>query len=97
LVQIAVALYFSREYAAAVEAARQACRSFPDHSRPYSVLAAALGQMGRTAEAREALEKNIAIAPGALAAFVRVGELRIRPEDHAHLLEGLRLAGMPEE
>jgi tetratricopeptide (TPR) repeat protein len=71
LVQIAVALYFSREYAAAVEAARQASRSFPDHSRPYSILAAALGQMGRTAEAKEALEKNIAIAPGAIDAFVR--------------------------
>ena len=53
--------------------------------------------MGRTAEAKEALEKNIAIAPGALDAFVRGGVLRLRPEDHAHLLEGLRKAGMPEE
>ena len=97
LVQIAVALYFSREYAAAVEAARQASRSFPDHSRPYSILAAALGQMGRTAEAKEALEKNIALAPGALDAFVRGGVLRLRPEDHAHMLEGLRKAGWREE
>jgi adenylate cyclase len=97
LVQIADALYFSREYAAAVEAARQASRSFPDHSRPYSILAAALGQMGRAAEAKEAMEKNIAIAPGALDAFVRGGALIIRPEDHAHMLDGLRKAGWREE
>ena len=88
--QIAVALYFSREYAAAVEAARQAIRSYPD--RGYTVLAAALGQMGRTAEAREALETAIEIAPGALDTFVR-GAPAIRPEDHAHMLEGLRKAG----
>jgi adenylate cyclase len=89
LTQIAVALYFSREYAAAAEAARQAIRSYPD--RGYTVLAAALGQMGRTAEAREALEKAIEIAPGALT-FVR-GAPAIRPEDHTHMLEGLRKAG----
>ena len=44
--QVAVALYFCREYAAAVEAARQAIRSFPDHPRSYRVLAAALGPDG---------------------------------------------------
>ena len=48
--------------------------------------------MGRTAEAREALEKAIEIAPGALDTFVR-GAPAIRPEDHAHLIEGLRKAG----
>ena len=47
LFQIALALYFCREYAAAVEAARQAIRSIPDYSRSYVVLAAALGQMVR--------------------------------------------------
>ena len=99
--QIAEALYFCREYAAAIDAARQAIRSFPDHSRPHGVLAAALGQMGRTAEAKEALEKVIAIAPERLENFVH-GNVReryptLRPEDHAHFLEGLRKAGMPEE
>jgi adenylate cyclase len=97
--QIAHALYFCREYAAAVEAARQAIRSFPD--RPRSVLVAALGQMGRTAEAKEALEKAITMAPARFDNFVR-GYVRgrypgLRPEDHAHILEGLRKAGLPEE
>jgi len=97
LFHIAVALYFCREYAAAVEAARQAIRSFPDHPRSYLVLAAALGQMGRTAEAKEALEKAIAIAPALFDSWVRGHVLKrhpaVRPEDHAHLMEGLRKAG----
>src|SRR6516164_160723 len=95
--QVAVALYFCREYAAAVEAARQAIRSFPDHPRSYLVLAAALGQMGRTAEAKEALEKAIAIAPALFDSYVRGHVLKrypgVRSEDHAHLMEGLRKAG----
>jgi len=95
--QIAVALYFCREYAAAVEAARQAIRSFPDRPRYYPILAAALGQMGRTAEAKDALEKAIAIAPAGFDSWVRGYVLErhpgLRPEDHAHMLEGLGKAG----
>ena len=91
LFQIALALYFCREYAAAAEAARQAIRSFPNRATSYGVLAAALGQMGRTAEAKEALEKAIAIAP--LRGGVRERYPGLRPEDHAHILEGLRKAG----
>jgi adenylate cyclase len=96
--QIAWALYFCHEYAAAVEAARQAIRSYPDRPGSYSVLAAALGQMGRTAEAKEALEKAITMAPARFDNFVRGyvrGHVRprLRPEDHAHMIEGLRKAG----
>jgi adenylate cyclase len=93
LAQVAVALYFCREYAAAVEAARQAIRSFPDHFRAYRVLAAAFGQMGRTAKAKEALEQAIAIGPAAFDAYVRGRSPGLRPEDYAHFLEGLRKAG----
>jgi adenylate cyclase len=98
--QVAVALYFCREYAAAVEAARQAIRSFPDRLGYYRVLAAALGQMGRTAEAKEALEKAIAIAPEQFDSYAR-GYVRgrypgLRPEDYAHMIEGLRKAGWRE-
>ncbi len=97
LSQIAEALYFCREYAAAVEAARQAIRSFPDRPGYYGLLAAALGQMGRTAEAKEALEQAIAIAPAAFDSYARGYVLErhpaLRPEDHAHIMEGLRKAG----
>ena len=91
--QVTLALYFCREYAAAVEAARQAIRSFPDRPGYYRVLAAALGQMGRTAEANEALEKAIPIAPEQFDSVVRGRHPGLRPEDYDHMMEGLRKAG----
>jgi adenylate cyclase len=89
----AVSLYFSREYEAAVEADKLAIRSYPDVPQPYRWLAAALGQTGRAAEAREALEKAIAVVPASFDRFVRQRAPWIRPEDHAHMVEGLRKAG----
>jgi adenylate cyclase len=86
-------LYYSREYAAAAEAAKQAIRSYPDYPNPYRWLAAALGQLGRIEEAKEALEKAMAIVPGSFDRFVRQRVPQARPEDHAHMLEGLRKAG----
>ena len=52
-------------------AARQGIRSYPDRPGSYRVLAAALGQLGRTAEAKEALEQAIAIAPEHVEADIR--------------------------
>ena len=96
--QIALALYFCREYAAAAEAARQAIRSFPNRAASYRVLAAALGQMGRTAEAKEVLGKAIAIAPAWFDAYIRRHvRAPARPEEDAHMREGLRKAGLPAE
>src|SRR5262249_13188765 len=70
LLQITEALYFCREYAAGVEAARQAITSYPERSGSYRVLAAALGQLGRKAEAKEALEKTIMIRPTHIDSYV---------------------------
>jgi adenylate cyclase len=53
--------------------------------------------MGRTAEAKEAREKAIAIAPAVFDAYVHWYYPGVRPEDHAHMTEGLRKAGWPEE
>jgi adenylate cyclase len=91
--RLALGLYFSGEYAAAVEAARRAVRSNPDYPMPYRWLAAALGQMGRTAEAREVLAKAIAAAPASFDMHVRNRVPWMRPVDHAHMVEGLRRAG----
>lgn len=93
LMQVALALYLSREYAAAVEAAKRAIRSYPDYPNTYRWLAAALGQLGRIEEAKEALEKAIAIVPASFEMYVRSGVPWMRPQDHAHMLEGLRKAG----
>ena len=90
--QRALGLYFSREYAAAVEAARHAIRSYPDFPNSYRWLAAALGQRGGIEEANEALHKAIAVAPAAFQSSVHSRVPWMRPEDHAHMLEGLRKA-----
>jgi adenylate cyclase len=94
---IALGLYFSREYEAAIEAANRAIRLYPDFPNTYRWLAAALGQLGRIEEAKDALEKAIAIAPAAFEMYISGRVPWMRPEDHAHMLEGLRKAGVPEE
>jgi len=93
LLVITISYYLSREYNAAVEAAKRGIRAYPNHSNQYRWLAAALGQCGRIEEAKEALAKAIAIAPAAFDMFVRRRVPWHRPEDHAHMLEGLRKAG----
>jgi adenylate cyclase len=90
---IALALYFRREYEAAIEAAKRTIRSYPNHPLAYRWLAAALGQLGRVEEAREALEKAIAIAPASFETYVRRCPAWFRPQDHTDVLEGLRKAG----
>jgi adenylate cyclase len=42
---------------------------------------------------KEALEKAISFAPAAFDMYVRGRPPWFRPEDHAHMLEGLRKAG----
>jgi adenylate cyclase len=93
LLHIACALYFCGEYEASIEASKRLGRSYPDFPMIYRWTAAALGQLGRAAEAREALEKAIARAPGAFDMYVRKRAPWFRPEDHAHLVDGLRKAG----
>jgi adenylate cyclase len=93
--QMALGLYFSREYEASIEAAKRAIRSYPDFPVPYRWLAAALGQLGRTDEARAALEKAMALGPASFDIFVRRRAAWHRPED-THMLDGLRKAGWQE-
>jgi len=94
---LALGYYFSRDYEAAVEAAKRALRSNPEYPLPYRWLAAALGQLGRTVEAREALEEAIAIAPATFDMYVRRRMPWHRPEDYAHMLDGLRKAGWKDQ
>jgi adenylate cyclase len=90
---LAVGLYLSHEYEAAIEAARQGIRSNPDFPSTYRWVAAALGQLGRLEAAEAALEKAIVVAPASFDAFVRRRVPWHRPDDYAHMLEGLRKAG----
>jgi tetratricopeptide (TPR) repeat protein len=90
---IATGLYFSGDYEGTVSAARRAIRSHPDYPLTYRWLATALGQLGRKGEAAEALKKAVAIAPASFDMYVRRHLPYWRPEDHAHMVEGLRKAG----
>jgi adenylate cyclase len=90
---VTVSYYLSGEYNAAIEAATRSTRAYPDRENDYRWLAAALGQVGRIEEAKEALEKAIAIAPASFERYVRTRAPWHRPEHHAHMLEGLRKAG----
>jgi adenylate cyclase len=94
---IAGALYFSGDYAGCAEAARRVIRSHPGYTHPYRWLAAALGQLGPVEEAKIALEKAIAVAPASFEMYVRNRVPWIRPEDHDHLLDGLRKAGWRDD
>jgi adenylate cyclase len=93
LLHVAAGLYFCGEYEASIEAAKRLIRSYPDFPMIYRWPAAALGQLGRKAEAMEALETAISRAPTAFDMYVRKRAPWFRPEDHAHLVEGLRKAG----
>ena len=95
--QVAIGLYFCHDYEAAIEAAKLTIRAYPEFPNSYRWLAAALGQTGWIEEAKEALEKAIAIAPAAFDMYVRRRVPWTRAEDHAHMLKGLRKGGWREE
>jgi adenylate cyclase len=92
LLHIACGLYFAREYDGVVEAAKRLIRSYPDFPMIYRWPAAALGQLGRKDEAKEWLQKAVSHAP-AFSMYIHNRGPWFRPEDHAHLLDGLRKAG----
>ena len=93
LTHVAAGLYYCREYEAAIGAAKRAIRSYPKHPMAYRWLAAALGQTDQAEEAKKALKKAIAIAPGSFEMYVRGRAPWMQLENHAHMLEGLRKAG----
>lgn len=91
--QVTISLNFSGEYRAAIEAAKHATRFYSDFPLTYRCLAAALGELGRVAEAKEALTKAIAIAPTSFNMHARNRVPWMPPHQHAHMLERLGKAG----
>jgi adenylate cyclase len=90
---ITASYYFEREYQRAVEAGRRAISLFPSHTTVYRYLAASLGQVGLGDEGRAMLERANEISGRYFDLTVRNRPPWYRPEDYAHLLEGLRLTG----
>ncbi|WP_158923520.1 BTAD domain-containing putative transcriptional regulator [Acidisphaera sp. S103] len=82
--------------ASAVEAGRRAIELNPLFSSAYKGYLAALGWIRRPREAREVLDRLLALEPGfSIEAAVVRSPLK-RPEDIARYAEGLRLAGLRE-
>jgi adenylate cyclase len=91
--QLAISYYFEGDYIRSVEVARRAVARQPKASATYRWLAAALGQSGRTEEARTALQKAQELSPQSFEFYTRQRPPWHRPEDYQHMLEGLRKAG----
>ena len=91
--QLATSYYYEGDYAEAVEAQRRTLARYPNVYTAYRWLAAALGQLGRTEEARAALRKAMELSPQAFEFYTSRRPLWHRPEDYEHMLDGLRKAG----
>jgi adenylate cyclase len=89
----AVGAYFEQDYFAVEKITRQTIRIYPEHPRAFVWLAAALGQLGRAHEAHTALNSAIAATPSYFRYKTTGRAPYFRPDDHEHLLDGLRKAG----
>jgi adenylate cyclase len=71
LSQIATSLYLDGNYQQAAITARQVVRQYPSHPMAYRWLAASLGQLGRTEEARDALQTLQTISLSSFEMYVK--------------------------
>ena len=92
LSHIATSYYLERDYLGAFEASRRVVSRFPKYPSAYRWLAASLGQLDRTDEARASLRRAIEIS-GNFFLHVHTRPPWYRADDHEHMLEGLRKAG----
>jgi adenylate cyclase len=89
---LAVGFYFARDYLAVEVTTRRTIQTYPEHPRSFLWLTAALGQLGRSEEARAALHLAIRAAPSYFKCKTDSRAPYMRPEDHEHLLDGLHKA-----
>ena len=92
LSQIAASLYLDGAYGGALAAATRVVRQFPRHPTAYRWVAASLGQLGRAAEARDALRDLRTISPASFEMYVRQRP-RYCDIEYLPMMEGLRKAG----
>ena len=89
----AISHYYEHDYASAVAAAKEVIERYPNDPRAYRWLAAALGQLGQFAEAREALRQAEEVSRDAFLRYVRSRPPWFLPQNYEHMLDGLRKAG----
>jgi adenylate cyclase len=92
----ALALLLSGRFLESAEFARHSAATYDGWDSTYWYLAAACGHLGRIGEAQNAVAKSLALSPGMTVS--RIGKAWRRSDENrlAILLDGLRLAGMPE-
>ncbi len=91
-----IAYFSAGDYEGGVKWSGQAGQHRPPFNAAYRMVAAALGNLGRIDEARDAAQKFIAHSPGAtVTASVRQMPWKL-PEHQQALADGLRKAGLPE-
>lgn len=95
LSQIAASQYLEGNYQGAALTTRQVIQQYPKHPIAYRWLAASLGQLGRTAEAEEVLDRVLKIAPSSIDMYVRQ-RTQYCSIEYAPMLAGLRKAGWKE-
>ena len=88
-----IACYLGHDYEHALTAARRALAVNPNFPMAHRWVAAALGQLDNRTEAMLALRRAKELDPSDLDAFVQRPPQWLRPEDHRHVLDGLRKAG----
>jgi adenylate cyclase len=91
--QIGISFYFERNYEEAVDVLRAMVVDNPSNPATYRWLAAALGQLGRKDEAREALKSAIERGPESFNRYTQQRPPWFQSDDFEHMLEGLRKAG----
>jgi len=92
----AIAYLLKRDYDRAAALARRMVRTHPNFINAYKTLIAALGHLGRRADARPYIDKLLALEPGfSIERFASIYPLQ-KESDRELLMNGLRLAGAPE-
>jgi adenylate cyclase len=85
--------YIERDYEKTVAEATRLIADRPDHPYAYRWLAAALGQLCRSDEARAVLDKALASAPDAFHLYVDQRVPWMGQAVYDHMMDGLRKAG----
>jgi DNA-binding SARP family transcriptional activator/Tfp pilus assembly protein PilF len=92
-----IAYTFKGEYEQAALYGRRAVKANPSFVAGYKPLIAALGHLGRPEEAEPYIEKLLALEPGfSVREFGKMYPFK-REGDRERYMEGLRLAGVPEQ
>jgi tetratricopeptide (TPR) repeat protein len=90
---LAVVHFYAHRYEDAADWARRSIRANPRFPFSRAYLAAACAHLGRSEEARSAVQELLEVQPGFSVAFARSTGLASDPD----YVDGLRKAGLPEE